>query len=126
MDTEDQQICIFALPYFCFFLLCSWGVDVVLSDSPGIGVDQLGRAEFKFRDHLVKAKTDLLKGALIEFPKKSVGATQNTMMAATLAHGRTVIKNASQEPEVVDLANFLVSMGAQINGIRSELKAIIF
>ena len=83
-------------------------------------------AEFKFRDHLVKAKTDLLKGALIEFPKKSVGATQNTMMAATLAHGRTVIKNASQEPEVVDLANFLVSMGAQINGIRSELKAIIF
>ncbi len=57
-----------------------------------------------------------LKGAEVEFWIASVGATENTMMAATLAKGTTVIKNAAREPEIVDLAQCLRSMGAQIDG----------
>ncbi len=58
-----------------------------------------------------------LQGGRIIFPKVSVGATQNELMAASLARGETVIENAAREPEVVDLANCLVKMGAQIEGI---------
>lgn len=58
-----------------------------------------------------------LKGTKIKFPHISVGATENILMAATLAEGKTIIKNAAQEPEVTDLANFLVKMGADIKGI---------
>ena len=58
-----------------------------------------------------------LKGAHIVFPKVSVGATHVALMAATLAEGETVIENAAREPEVVDLANCLVKMGAVIEGI---------
>jgi UDP-N-acetylglucosamine 1-carboxyvinyltransferase len=61
-----------------------------------------------------------LKGARIAFPKVSVGATHNTLMAATLAHGETVLENAAREPEVADLAACLVRMGAQIEGIGSS------
>ena len=57
-----------------------------------------------------------LKGAKVEFPFPSVGATENTLMAATLAKGTTEIGNAAREPEIVDLANCLRSMGAQIDG----------
>ena len=57
-----------------------------------------------------------LKGATIEFPFASVGATENVIMAATLAKGTTVIKNAAREPEIVDLADCLRKMGAQISG----------
>ncbi len=57
-----------------------------------------------------------LKGAEYEFPKVSVGATHVAMMAATLASGQTVLKNAAREPEVVDLATCLTSMGARISG----------
>jgi len=57
-----------------------------------------------------------LRGTTIELPFPSVGATENLMMAATLALGTTVIENAAREPEIVDLANFLIQMGAQING----------
>ena len=57
-----------------------------------------------------------LKGAVIEFPKITVTGTENVMMAACLAEGRTVIKNAAKEPEVVDLANLLNKMGAKIKG----------
>jgi UDP-N-acetylglucosamine 1-carboxyvinyltransferase len=60
-----------------------------------------------------------LKGAHIIFPKVSVGATENILMAATLAEGETVIANAAREPEVSDLAHCLVSMGAEIEGIDS-------
>ncbi|CAM4158133.1 UDP-N-acetylglucosamine 1-carboxyvinyltransferase [Abyssicoccus albus] len=59
---------------------------------------------------------DELKGADIYLDFPSVGATQNIMMAAVLAKGKTVIDNAAQEPEIVDLANFLNSMGASIKG----------
>jgi UDP-N-acetylglucosamine 1-carboxyvinyltransferase len=57
-----------------------------------------------------------LKGAVIEFSFASVGATENILMAATLAKGTTVIKNAAREPEIVDLADCLRKMGAQISG----------
>lgn len=57
-----------------------------------------------------------LKGASYRFPKVSVGATHVAMMAATLASGRTVLDNAAREPEVVDLANCLIAMGARIQG----------
>ena len=57
-----------------------------------------------------------LKGADYEFPKVSVGATHVAMMAATLAKGKTVLKNAAREPEVTDLATCLISMGARISG----------
>jgi UDP-N-acetylglucosamine 1-carboxyvinyltransferase len=59
---------------------------------------------------------DGLHGAHFEFPKVSVGATHVAMMAATLAHGTTVLENAAREPEVVDLANCLNAMGAKIIG----------
>ncbi len=61
-----------------------------------------------------------LKGAHITFPMVSVGATENVLMAAVLAKGETVVENAAQEPEVVDLANCLVSMGAEIEGIGTD------
>jgi UDP-N-acetylglucosamine 1-carboxyvinyltransferase len=61
-----------------------------------------------------------LKGAEIFFDKVSVGATENTMMAATLADGTTVISNAAREPEVADLADLLVKMGANIEGIGTD------
>jgi UDP-N-acetylglucosamine 1-carboxyvinyltransferase len=57
-----------------------------------------------------------LKGAVIEFPFVSVGATENALMAATLARGTTEIRNAAREPEIVDLARCLRAMGAQIAG----------
>ena len=63
-----------------------------------------------------KAAGGRLKGAVIDFPFASVGATENIMMAATLAKGTTVINNAAREPEIVDLATCLRAMGAQISG----------
>jgi len=63
-----------------------------------------------------KAPKNGLYGAEIIFPKISVGATENTIMAATLAKGKTTIFNAAKEPEIVDLSNCLNSMGAKITG----------
>ena len=57
-----------------------------------------------------------LKGTEIEFPFVSVGATEHTLLAAVLAHGTTVLKNAAREPEIIDLADCLRAMGAQITG----------
>jgi len=57
-----------------------------------------------------------LKGAQISFPFVSVGATEHSMLAATLAKGESVLNNAAREPEIVDLANCLIAMGAQIDG----------
>ncbi len=61
-----------------------------------------------------------LKGNRIVFPKVSVGATHNTLMAAVLARGETVIENAAREPEITDVAECLVKMGAKISGIGSS------
>ena len=61
-----------------------------------------------------------LKGAQIIFPTVSVGATENALMAASLARGETVLENAAREPEIADLCNCLVAMGAEIEGIGSD------
>lgn len=61
-----------------------------------------------------------LHGGDIEFRTPSVGATKNAMLAAVLARGTTLIRNAAMEPEVVDLANFLVAMGARLSGIGED------
>ena len=74
-------------------------------------------ADLDLRDGYVHAKAPGgLKGAVIEFPVVSVGATENALMAATLAKGTTVLKNAAREPEIVDLARCLRKMGAEIKG----------
>ncbi|MES2915156.1 MAG: UDP-N-acetylglucosamine 1-carboxyvinyltransferase [Pseudomonadota bacterium] len=75
-------------------------------------------ATLDLRDGYVHAKAPggRLKGAVVEFPFVSVGATENALMAATLAKGTTVLKNAAKEPEIVDLARCLKKMGAKIEG----------
>ncbi|MCA0938819.1 UDP-N-acetylglucosamine 1-carboxyvinyltransferase [Salipiger pacificus] len=75
-------------------------------------------AELDLREGYVHAKAPSggLKGGIVEFPFASVGATENALMAATLAKGTTVIRNAAREPEIVDLAQCLRKMGAQIEG----------
>ncbi|MEP2919138.1 MAG: UDP-N-acetylglucosamine 1-carboxyvinyltransferase [Sulfitobacter sp.] len=81
------------------------------------GLAKMG-ADIDLRDGYLYAKAEggRLKGAVIDFPFASVGATENIMMAATLAKGTTVINNAAREPEIVDLADCLRRMGAQIEG----------
>jgi UDP-N-acetylglucosamine 1-carboxyvinyltransferase len=80
------------------------------------GLEALG-AELDLRDGYVHAKAPKgLRGGVFEFPVVSVGATENVLMAATLAKGTTVLKNAAREPEIVDLADCLTRMGAQIEG----------
>jgi UDP-N-acetylglucosamine 1-carboxyvinyltransferase len=81
------------------------------------GLSLMG-ADIELRDGYLHAKAQggRLKGAVIDFPFASVGATENIMMAATLAKGTTVINNAAREPEIVDLADCLRKMGAQIDG----------
>jgi len=81
-----------------------------------MGLEKLG-AELDLRDGYVHAAAPGgLKGGLVEFPLVSVGATENVLMAATLARGTTVLKNAAREPEITDLAACLNKMGAQIDG----------
>lgn len=80
------------------------------------GLEALG-AELDLRDGYIHAKAPKgLQGGTFEFPVVSVGATENILMAATLAKGTTVLKNAAREPEIVDLADCLIRMGAQIEG----------
>ena len=70
---------------------------------------------------LIKAHAENLKGSHIYMDVSSVGATINVMMAATLAEGMTIIENSAKEPHVVDLANFLNSMGANIKGAGTDV-----
>lgn len=73
------------------------------------------------QDHgYIIAKTKGLRGNKIYLDFPSVGATENILMAAVLAQGETIIENCAVEPEIVDLANFLVSLGAQITGIGTD------
>ena len=70
---------------------------------------------YKIKDGYIFAKTKgRLKGSIIKFPKISVGATENSIIAACLAKGKTVLKNCAIEPEIKDLTNFLNSAGAKI------------
>lgn len=80
------------------------------------GLQAMG-ADVVVEDGYIKAKTDgRLKGAHVFFDTVTVTGTENILMAATLADGETVIENAAREPEVVDLAECLITMGAQISG----------
>ena len=79
------------------------------------GFERLG-AQVKTEHGYVEAVCDRLTGADITFDKITVTGTENLMMAATLAEGRTVLDNAAREPEVVDLAALLTKMGARIEG----------
>jgi len=80
------------------------------------GFKKLGAA-ITIKGGYVQAACKKLKGARIVFPFASVGATENVLMAAVLAKGRTVIKRAAREPEIVDLGNMLNDMGARIKGL---------
>ncbi len=79
------------------------------------GMKALG-AEITLQEGYVKAKAKKLKGANILFETSTVGGTENLLMAATLAEGKTILENAAKEPEIVDLAHYLISMGANIKG----------
>jgi len=79
------------------------------------GLKAMG-ANIKVEDGYIFAKAKKLKGAKITLPIATVTGTENLMMAAVLANGKTVIKNAAKEPEIIDLANCLRLMGAQIEG----------
>ena len=80
------------------------------------GLEAMG-AEFKFSHGYLEARADRLHGADIAFDFPSVGATENLMTAAVLAEGVTTIDNCAREPEIIDLCEFLVEMGARIEGI---------
>jgi UDP-N-acetylglucosamine 1-carboxyvinyltransferase len=84
------------------------------------GLTAMG-AEVGVEHGYVHAKVTRLKGARLFTDMVTVTGTENLMMAACLANGETVIENAAREPEVVDLANCLVSMGAQISGAGSDV-----
>lgn len=79
----------------------------------GANVEQMGGR--------IKAKADVLTGTDVVFDCVSVGATINVMLAAAKAHGTTIIYNAAKEPHVVDLANFLNSMGARVKGAGTDV-----
>lgn len=77
-------------------------------------------AEIDLEAGYIKAKCKKLKGAVINFDIVTVTGTENLLMAATLAEGTTVLENAAREPEVLDLANFLIEMGADIQGAGTD------
>lgn len=80
-----------------------------------LGMEKLG-AKIEIENGYIKASTEGLKGAHIVLPFPSVGATENIIMAAVLAEGTTVLENAAREPEIDDLADFLIAQGAKISG----------
>jgi UDP-N-acetylglucosamine 1-carboxyvinyltransferase len=84
------------------------------------GLERMG-AKIELEHGYVLAKARQLKGAEIVFDIPTVTGTENLMMAACLAKGKTVLANAAKEPEVVDLANFLRAMGARIEGAGSDV-----
>jgi UDP-N-acetylglucosamine 1-carboxyvinyltransferase len=83
------------------------------------GLRALG-AQVEVRNGNIEARAERLQGARIVLDTVTVTGTENILMAATLARGTTIIENAAQEPEVVDLAEFLISMGARISGAGSN------
>lgn len=97
---------------------CAWGprpINLHLESMKKMG------AEIELLEGYIVAKTEKLKGARINFDVSTVGATGNVLMAAVLAKGETVISNAAIEPEITHLANFLVKMGARIEGIGTKV-----
>ncbi len=95
---------------------CAWGPRPV--DLHIRGMQQLG-AQVEIEHGYIVARADSLRGGTIAFDISSVGATGNILMAAVTAPGKTVIENAACEPEIEALGDFLVSMGAEIEGLGS-------
>jgi UDP-N-acetylglucosamine 1-carboxyvinyltransferase len=83
------------------------------------GLQALG-ADVVVENGFIKARADRLKGTHIVFDTVTVTGTENLLMAAVLADGETVLENAAREPEVIDLANFLNTLGARIEGAGSS------
>ncbi|MDJ0748528.1 MAG: UDP-N-acetylglucosamine 1-carboxyvinyltransferase [Woeseiaceae bacterium] len=83
------------------------------------GLQAMG-ADVVVEEGFIKARSERLKGAHIVFDTVTVTGTENLLMAAVLADGETVLENAAREPEVTDLANFLIGMGADIDGVGSS------
>lgn len=100
---------------------CAWGPRPINLHLEGL--KKMG-AEIELDGGYIIARADKLKGARISFDVSSVGATGNLMMAATLAKGTTIITNAAIEPEITVLAEYLVKMGARINGINTSVLEI--
>jgi len=103
---------------------CAWGPRPV-----NLHIEAMRRlgADIDLREGYIFAHAEKLIGARIHFDVSSVGATGNAMMAAVLARGTTLIENAAIEPEITQLAEFLVSMGAKIGGIgtnRIEIQGV--
>jgi len=85
-----------------------------------MGLEAMG-AKIDLHQGYIEAKADRLKGAEISFDIPTVTGTENLMMAATLAKGKTTLQNAAMEPEVVDLANVLIKMGAKDQRCRDSI-----
>ncbi|MBV8805652.1 MAG: UDP-N-acetylglucosamine 1-carboxyvinyltransferase [Sinobacteraceae bacterium] len=83
------------------------------------GLQAMG-ADITIEGGYIRARADRLRGARLVLDTVTVTGTENLMMAATLAEGETIIENAAREPEVVDLANFLTTMGAEIRGAGTD------
>lgn len=88
------------------------------------GLTRLGATVVSEHGYLLARAPDGLTGTTIWLDFPSVGATENLLMAAVLAKGTTVIDNAAREPEIIDICEFLVAMGAQISGIGSSMLEI--
>lgn len=87
------------------------------------GLQAMG-ADVVVENGFIKARADRLQGAHIVFDTVTVTGTENLLMAAVLADGETVLENAAREPEVTDLAKFLIGMGAKIDGVGSSTLVI--
>ena len=83
------------------------------------GLQAMG-ADIHIENGYIRARADRLRGARLVLDTVTVTGTENLLMAATLAQGQTIIENAAREPEVVDLANFLIAMGARIEGAGTD------
>ena len=83
------------------------------------GLRQMG-ADIRIKNGFIRAQASRLRGARIVLDTVTVTGTENLLMAATLADGTTVLENAAREPEVVDLAQFLIAMGAKIRGAGTD------
>ncbi len=111
-------------------LVARWGkADVSLPGGCAIGARpvnihvaglQAMGADISIEAGYIRARAGRLKGARLVLDTVTVTGTENLMMAATLADGETVLENAAREPEVVDLANFLIAMGAKIEGAGTD------
>ncbi len=100
---------------------CAWGprpINLHLEAMKKMG------ASVELEEGYIVAKTDRLKGARLHFDISSVGATGNALMASVLAKGETIISNAAIEPEITQLAEFLIKMGAKINGLGTTILEI--